>query len=1007
MRFRKMSIAGTAWLHDPDVQGEAIKEATHKLALQKRHSKGKKPIGHESSISTSGEASAAQGMSPTSCGVSVIHNSSTTPRWKPSARTHTSQPELGTTQLLQYIQHRPYTLFARKVRFFLLSIALCHTCFPEKKRGGEIEYQAASPDEQALVRAAQDLGYILIDRQNSRITVKILPQGHGDKPTFETYQILNVIEFSSNRKRMSIIVRMPDHRICVFCKGADSTLIRLLRLSGLAIAKAGEIEQRVSRRQSLEAQEALRRASEAKSRKDSMTRKSMSIHRPSLSGIPHPSLTANRLQPIRDEVDDWLRDREIDVDVSTIDNDSIYYSPRPSTHYGPAQRHASLDGRLSFQGDDADELVEETLVVDDAAVLERCFQHINDFATEGLRTLLYAYRYMEEDEYESWKKIYLDASTSLISRHEMIEKAGAQVERGLELAGATAIEDKLQKGVPEAIEKLRRAKIKLWMLTGDKRETAINIGHSCRLIKDYSTITILDHETGEVSQRIAAATIDISNGHVAHSVVVVDGHTLSQISSSKSLHELFVSLAILVDTIICCRASPSQKASLVSSIRHKVHNAITLAIGDGANDIAMIQEAHVGIGITGKEGLQAARTSDYSIAQFRFLTKLLFVHGRWNYIRTCKYTLGTFWKEMLFYLTQALYQRYAGYTGTSLYESWSLSLFNTLFTSLPVIFMGIFEQDLSASTLMAVPELYHSLGHHNGGFKIKIYLAWVAMAASQAVIVFFIMLGLFGQTIFNTDNGLYAMGALTFTACILVIATKMQFWELHNKTYTCAISMFLSVGGWFLWMIILSITYHNNVIYNVKEGFLERFGRNALWWLTLILVLAACWVLEIGVKTAQCSWLPSDADCFRELERDPAIKKRFEQAAAMDSTTRTKVDPVEANGCPPNQRTAEEDRQREGEVQEMLDRLRQLRGASGAEHEVETVGTLRKRQHSAPEVKAHEYKVSFAVEAKEDARDEYGDDDAKRQEKPPRWSADVHELIKRGFGSVRRSLDIV
>lgn len=117
------------------------------------------------------------------------------------------------------------------------------------------------------------------------------------------------------------------------------------------------------------------------------------------------------------------------------------------------------------------------------------------------------------------------------------------------------------------------------MLTGDKRETAINIGHSCRLIKEYSSITILDHETGEVSQSIAAATLDISNGHVAHSVVVVDGHTLSQINSSESLGKLFISLAILVDTVICCRASPSQKASLVSSIRHEVHNAITLAIG--------------------------------------------------------------------------------------------------------------------------------------------------------------------------------------------------------------------------------------------------------------------------------------------------------------------------------------------------------------------------------------------------------------------------------------------
>ena len=1006
MRFRKMSIAGTAWLHHPDVQEEAINEATRKLSLQKRHSKGKKPIRRGLTMSTSGEASTAQEMSAFTCETPVVHNSSTRPCWKPAARINTSKTELDTAQLLQYIRDRPNTQFAWKVRFFVLSIALCHSCYPERNRDGEIEYQAASPDEQALVRAAQDLGYIMVDRQNSAITLKTLPQGHGDEPTFETYQILDVIEFSSNRKRMSVIVRMPDDRVCIFCKGADSTLIRLLRLSGLAIAKSVEIEQRASMRQSLEAQEALRHASEAKSRKDSMTRKSISIHRPSLGGTTCSSMTAKRLQPIRDEVSDWLEDRERDVNMSAVDNSSIYYSPRPSAHDGQTQRIASLDEIQTFQTDDAGELVEEALVVDDAIVLERCFQHVNDFATEGLRTLLYAYRYMEEHEYESWKKLYLDASTSIVNRHEKIEKAGALVEKDLELVGATAIEDKLQKGVPEAIEKLRRAKIKLWMLTGDKRETAMNIGLSCRLIKDYSSITVLDHETGEVSQRIAAATIDISNGHVPHSVVVVDGHTLSQINSSENLHKLFVSLAILVDTVICCRASPSQKASLVGSIRHKVHNAVTLAIGDGANDIAMIQEAHVGIGITGKEGLQAARTSDYSIAQFRFLTKLLLVHGRWNYIRTCKYTLGTFWKEMLFYLTQALYQRYAGYTGTSLYESWSLSLFNTLFTSLPVIFMGIFEQDLSAATLMAAPELYDSLGHCNGGFSIKIYLAWVANAASQAVIVFFIMLGLFGQTIFTTDNGLYAMGALTFTACILIIATKMQFWELYNKTYTCVMSTFLSVGGWFLWMIILSTTYQNNVIYDVREGFLERFGRDTLWWLTLILVLAACWILEIGVKAAQRSWFPSDADCFRELEQDPAIKKRFEQAAAMDSTTVSKVDPAEANGHLHSRRTVEEDRQREGEVQEMLDRPRHSRGASGAEHETKTAGSLRRRQHSEHEVKAQEYKVSFAVEIKEDARDEDDNDDANGKEKRPR-STDVQELLRRGFGNVRRSLDIV
>lgn len=166
------------------------------------------------------------------------------------------------------------------------------------------------------------------------------------------------------------------------------------------------------------------------------------------------------------------------------------------------------------------------------------------------------------------------------------------------------------------------------MLTGDKRETAINIGHSCRLIKDYSAVTILDYEAGDVEQNIAATIVDIERGNVAHSVVVVDGQTLSAIESDSGLHTLFLDLAVLADSVVCCRASPSQKAGLVHAIRLRIKKGVTLAIGDGANDIAMIQEAHVGVGITGKEGLQAARTSDYSLAQFRFLVKLLLVHGK-------------------------------------------------------------------------------------------------------------------------------------------------------------------------------------------------------------------------------------------------------------------------------------------------------------------------------------------------------------------------------------------
>lgn len=472
-------------------------------------------------------------------------------------------------------------------------MALCHTCLPELGEDGQVAFQATSPDEVALVQAAQELGYVVIDRQSGTITIKMTPHAGESNAFFETYQILDVIEFSSKRKRMSIIVRMPDGRICIFTKGADSAVVSLLRLSELAVDKALDVEQRANKRKSLEAQEAIRRNSEQQSRKDSLTRTSFNLGRPSLGGIARPSMTAKRLQPIRDELDSWLKDRETDVDIVRPSNDGIH-SPSPSSaNFGARHSFAYPEGRRSSSHQDVqDDLINESQVLDDAVVLERCFQHINDFATEGLRTLLYGFKYIDEQEYIMWKKVYLDASTSLVDRQDMMDKASELVEQGLELAGATAIEDKLQEGVPEAVDKLRRAKIKMWMLTGDKRETAINVARAVRLIKDYSSVTVLDHGKGDVSQRIAAAIIDINGGAVAHSVVVVDGQTLSIIEADGTVKDLFIDLAILVDSVICCRASPSQKASLVRAIRKRVNKSITLAIGDGANDIAMIQEAN-------------------------------------------------------------------------------------------------------------------------------------------------------------------------------------------------------------------------------------------------------------------------------------------------------------------------------------------------------------------------------------------------------------------------------
>nr|POF14290.1 putative phospholipid-transporting atpase dnf3 [Quercus suber] len=878
MKFRKMSVAGTAWVHDDDLkaQGEQEDMLMHKKRSTK--SKGKRPVSQylprtstsQPFVDTPSEA----------VGHDELENTHlprrSTSLWKSSAMPGKSQPELSTQELIRYIQRRPNTAFARKAKMMILSMAVCHTCLPEKNQMTDrIDYQASSPDELALVTAAQEMGYVAWEREVSRLTIQTFPAGAAGPAEFEVYEVLDVIEFSSKRKRMSCIVRFPNGRICVMCKGADSVVMTRLRLAALAHQKTLDIEDRNDKRRSIEAHQALERKSTQITRSGSVAsfaRTSMNLRR--MSGSRS---TTGKMAPIRDHVDIWLKDREQDVPSTPMD--PTHYSPRPSAQLGrPSMARSDYQQSVISEYAD-DDLVEEALVVDEAAVIERCLQHINDFATEGLRTLLYAHRFLEDEEYQSWKKLYQDATTSLVNRQVLIERAGEVIEQQLELGGATAIEDKLQKGVPETIDRLRRANIKLWMLTGDKRETAINIGHSCKLIKDYSAVTVLDHETGDAEQCIAAAIIDINHGTVPHSVVVIDGQTLAMLESDRALYTLFQDLAILADSVVCCRASPSQKASLVNGIRRRVSGSVTLAIGDGANDIAMIQEAHVGIGITGKEGLQAARTSDYSIAQFRFLTKLLLVHGRWNYIRTCLYTVSTLWKEMFFFLLQALYQRSTGYTGTSLYESWSLSMFNTLFSSLIVIFVGIFEKDLHESTLIAVPELY-TKGQRSAGFNFKVYLWWMFTAAAEAMIIYYTMYGLFATAIFTLDNGVFAMGDLAFTACIIVIATKVQVIVQHNKTHTTAIAWLISVGGWFLWNIILAASYKKNGQYNVKDGFFDRFGRNALWWLVLILATSACLLFEVALAALHAAFRPSDAEVFQELEADLATRRRFEEASA-------------------------------------------------------------------------------------------------------------------------------
>ncbi|KAK4782842.1 hypothetical protein SAY86_007216 [Trapa natans] len=320
--------------------------------------------------------------------------------------------------------------------------------------------------------------------------------------------------------------------------------------------------------------------------------------------------------------------------------------------------------------------------------------HLIQYSLQGLRTLVIAARDLTAAELEQWQCKYKDASTSLTERVAKLRQTAALIESNLSLLGATAIEDKLQEGVPEAIESLRQAGIKVWVLTGDKQETAISIALSCKLLTtEMQQIVINGTSEAECRDLLADAKVkygvkgkngnlklridaesngsrlscDISSCEKLHTdaidekvtlslALVIDGNSLVYILENDLASELF-DLATACRVVLCCRVAPLQKAGIVDLIKSRTDD-MTLAIGDGANDVSMIQMADVGVGICGQEGRQAVMASDFAMGQFRFLERLLLVHGHWNYQRIAYLVLYNFYRNAVFVLMLFWYGEY-------------------------------------------------------------------------------------------------------------------------------------------------------------------------------------------------------------------------------------------------------------------------------------------------------------------------------------------------------------
>ncbi|KAG5892815.1 hypothetical protein JTB14_033381 [Gonioctena quinquepunctata] len=697
--------------------------------------------------------------------------------------------------------------------FFRL-LALCHTVMSEQKEG-RLEYQAQSPDEAALVSAARNFGFVFKERSPNSITIEVM----GVK---EVYELLCILDFNNIRKRMSVILRR-DGQLKLYCKGADNVIYE--RLKG-----------------------------------------------------------------------------------------------------------GSEDIRNKTQ------------------------EHLNKFAGEGLRTLCLASCDLNEEFFNNWKQRHQEAAVSMEGRDEKLDAIYEEIERDMDLIGVTAIEDKLQDGVPQTIANLILAGIKIWVLTGDKQETAVNIGYSCQLLTDdLVDIFIVDassydevhqqllkfrenikivhkfrphspHRTSTPNQTpngrvdtseggieatpptrvsnppaISVVTFrfddDIENGdnsrasteleyhggteeeeehqHQEESsagfAIVINGHSLVHCLHPQ-MERLFLEIVMQCKSVICCRVTPLQKALVVELVKKSRH-AVTLAIGDGANDVSMIKAAHIGVGISGQEGMQAVLASDYSIAQFRFLERLLLVHGRWSYYRMCSFLRYFFNKNFAFTLCHFWYAFFCGFSAQTVFDPMYISIYNLFYTSLPVLGVGIFDQDVNDKNSVLYPQLYRP-GHYNKFFNKKEFFRSALQGCFVSAVLFFVALGTYYDAVSPNGQGLSDyMLFCSVTAAILVIVNTAQI--ALDTLYWTVINHIMIWGS--LTFYFIADNFYNYVFSGPYVGSLTKAMSGANFWFTTVLVVIISIMPVLAWRFCFVDVSPTLSDRVRLKQRMAQVRSRQSQ----------------------------------------------------------------------------------------------------------------------------------
>ena len=614
---------------------------------------------------------------------------------------------------------------------FWYGLSLCHSCSIQKNDDSTEDYICISPDSIELVKTAKDQGWNFIDSGSSSIKrIKL-----GKEGLFRNdIERLQLIEFSSDRKRETVIVK-DRGLIKVYCKGADSV-----------------VEERLSKK-----------------------------------------------------------------------------TPE--------------------------------------SILKQCKYYVNKFSAQGFRTLFLAMKIMSEEEYEDYAAKFKEAQMSQEDKDKKLEEVNDIIENNLFLIGTTIVEDKLQENVPETIRNLRLSKIKVWMLTGDKMNTAYNIGLSCNLInKDMKIFSICGveikkNENLEVINKEERDKVIIDFAKEYESFkgqfesmekpqfgILVDEKALLTINDDESIQHIFLNIAKEAVAVICCRVSPIQKSQVVKMMKEYDPSAITLAIGDGGNDVSMILEAHIGVGIYGEEGMRAVQSSDYAIGEFQNLGPLLFFHGRTNYVRNSECIQYFFYKNFVFTVVQFIFGFYCNFTGQTIIDDWFITTFNMVFTSLPLGTRALMDHDLKPDDGEIVSKMLpfmYAENRDNPIFTIKNFLLNLTKGILHCSINFFFVIYSFRFHPFDEKGNigeLWVISVSLFTNILLIVTINLIIFTKFHTWFNVGILAVVTVLAYVLFILIV----HNWTFFNSVGTMLNTFTSPKIW-LIFLLTSGTCALIDFTI----------------------------------------------------------------------------------------------------------------------------------------------------------------